>query len=109
MSGKVLGFLAVDEKGRTTIPKVMRQALGIRTGTHLRVDVSADGVVELVPSELVPHDQLWFHTPSVQAGIAEAEEDFRAGRSVRTEGPEDTQRFLDSLKEDAKGRRKRRG
>lgn len=98
MSGRTLGFLAVDDKGRTTFPKSMRRELGIRSGTQLRVDLSADGVVELIASELIPHDQLWFHNPTVQAGISKAEADFRDGRSRRTEGPEEAQQFLDSLK-----------
>ena len=107
MSGKTLGFLTVDDKGRTTFPKTMRRELGIRSGTQLRVDLSSDGVVELVASELVPRDQLWFHNPTVQAGIAKAEADFREGRSKRTDGPEETQQFLDSLKGRARPGRKR--
>ena len=107
MSGKTLGFLTVDDKGRTTFPKTMRRELGIHSGTQLRVDLSGDGVVELIASELVPHDQLWFHNPIVQAGIAKAEADFREGRSKRTDGPEDTQQFLDALKGSARTRRKR--
>jgi hypothetical protein len=46
----------------------------------------------------VPADQLWFHHPEMQARIAEAEADFREGRSTRTETPEEAQAFLDSLK-----------
>ena len=107
MRGRTLGFLTVDEKGRTTIPKTMRRELGIRAGTQLRVDLSGDGVVELVAAELIPHDQLWFHNPTVQAGIAKAEADFREGRSKRTDGPQETQQFLDSLKGSARTGRKR--
>lgn len=109
MSGRTLGFLVVDDKGRTTIPKTMRRELGIGAGTQLRIDASADGTFELVPAELIPHDQLWFHNPTVQTGIAKAEADFREGRSTRTEGPEETQRFLDSLKEKGRSTRKRAG
>lgn len=107
MTGKTLGFLTVDDKGRTTIPKTMRRALGIGAATQIRVDESPDGTFELVPAELIPHDQLWFHTSAVQARIARAEADFSEGRSTRTEGPEETQRFLDSLKKKGKSSRKR--
>jgi len=108
MGIKTLGFLTVDEKGRTTIPKTMRQELGMRASTQLRVDRSSEGVFELVPTEPIPHDQLWFHTPEVQAGLAKARDDFRSGRSTRTSTPEDAQRFLDSLKESPRGRPSRK-
>lgn len=108
MGMKTLGFLAVDEKGRTTIPKTIRQELGMRANTQLRVDRSSEGIVELVPTEPIPHDQLWFHTPQVQAGIAKAQDDFRSGRSTRTTTPEDAQRFLDSLKESPRERHSRK-
>ena len=45
------------------------------------------GTVELVPSTLVPNDQLWFHHPEMQARIVRAEEDFGRGRSTRTSFP----------------------
>ena len=95
---EVLGCLTIDQKGRTTIPQEMRTALGLAPGTQLRVDRTDTGAFELTPVELVPRDQLWFHTPGIQARVAAAEEDFRGGRSTRTNGAEDTQRFLDALK-----------
>ena len=51
-----------------------------------------------MPAALVPKDQLWFHHPEIQARIAEAEADFRDGRSTRTDTPEEAQAYLDSLK-----------
>ncbi|MDQ3515180.1 MAG: AbrB/MazE/SpoVT family DNA-binding domain-containing protein [Gemmatimonadota bacterium] len=106
---KVLGFLTVDHKGRTTIPQGMRRELGIGEGTQIRVERSDDGVFALVPGEVIPHDQLWFHTPEVQAGISKAEKDFRDGRSTRTDGPEAAQRYLDSLKGRSSGGKNRKG
>lgn len=100
---KVLGFLTVDSKGRTTIPREMRHELGLDQGAHLRVERSESGALELVPSVSVPVDQLWFHSDEVKARVARAEEDFRTGRSIKTDGPEETQRFLDSLKSGATG------
>jgi hypothetical protein len=47
----------------------------------------------------VPKDQLWFHGRDVQGRVARAEADFVAGRSARTETPDEAhQQFLDSLK-----------
>lgn len=98
---KLLGFLTVDNKGRTTFPREMRHELGLGEGTHLRVERSDLGTVELIPSVSVPVDQLWFHSDEIKARVARAEEDFRTGRSTRTEGLDETQRFLDSLKSGA--------
>lgn len=95
---ETLGCLTIDQKGRTTIPQDLRLALGLKAGTQLRIDRSDSGAFELIPVELIPRDQLWFHTPEVQARIAAAEGDFREGRFAHTDGPEDAQRYLDSLK-----------
>ncbi len=102
---RILGYLTVDQKGRTTIPQEMRSALGLEAGTQLRVDRSDDGVFELIPAEVIPRDQLWFHTPEVQARVAQAETEFSNGGSTQTDGPDETQRFLDSLKKRSDTRR----
>lgn len=52
----------------------------------------------MMPAKLVPKNQLWFHESAVQQRVAQAEAEFAAGRSVRTETPEEAQQFLDSLK-----------
>lgn len=106
---RVLGCLTVDHKGRTTIPQAMRRELGLREGTQIRVEVSDNGVFELVPAAIIPLDQLWFHTPEVQARITKAEADFRSGRSTRTAGEAETRRFLDSLKENTSRAKTKKG
>lgn len=95
---KMLGYLTVDPKGRTTLPQSLRRELGLREGTHIRVERSDAGTIELVPTAMIPQDQLWFHTKEIQSRIARAEDDFRSGRSTKTHGEEETQAFLDSLK-----------
>lgn len=102
LMSKVLGFLTVDSKGRTTIPREMRQELGLDQGAHLRVERSESGGLKLIPSVSVPLDQAWFYSDAVKARIAKGESDLAAGLSRRTNGPEETQRYLDSLKS-AKG------
>lgn len=92
-------FLTLDQKGRTTLPEEVRSALGVEAGDLILLERTARGTFELVPATLVPTDQLWFHHPEVQARVARAESDFSAGRSTRTETPEQAQAFLDSLKE----------
>lgn len=91
-------FLTLDKKGRTTLPEEVREALGVGAGDFILLEQTDKGTFELVPATLIPNDQLWFHHPEMQARIARAEEDFKAGRSTRTETPEQAQAFLDGLK-----------
>ncbi len=67
-------------------------------GTQLRVERTDDGAYELVPAELVPRDQLYFHTPAMRRRVEAAERNLREGASTKTKGERDTTRFLDSLK-----------
>jgi AbrB family looped-hinge helix DNA binding protein len=90
--------LTLDQKGRTTLPEEVREALGVKAGDFILLERTDKGTFELVPATLVPNDQLWFHHPEVRARIARAEEDFVRGRSMRTETPEQAQTFLDELK-----------
>jgi AbrB family looped-hinge helix DNA binding protein len=91
-------FLTLDKKGRTTLPEEVREALGVGSGDFILLEQTDKGTFELVPATLVPNDQLWFHHADMQARIARAEEDFKAGRFTRTETPEQAQVFLDGLK-----------
>jgi AbrB family looped-hinge helix DNA binding protein len=89
----------VDKKGRATLPEEVRSALGVEAGDLILLERTERGTFELVPASLVPKDQLWFHHPEMQARIKRAESDLAAGRSVRTETPDEAQAFLDSLKQ----------
>lgn len=95
---RTIGFLTVDRKGRTTLPQEMRDELGIDEQMQLRVERTDDGVYELVPSVVIPRDQLWYHSPEGRERLRSAEDSFRQGRSTSTNGEEETHRFLDSLK-----------
>ena len=98
MSSVTLGFLTIDRKGRTTFPLELRRELGLGEHTQLRIDRTGDGTYELVPAELIPRDQLWYHGAEGRARIERAEDDFRSGRATRTRGQAEAQRHLDSLK-----------
>ena len=95
---EVLGFVTIDKKGRAVFPLALRRELGLTDGAHLRIERTDDGAYELVPAELVPRDQLYFHMPEVRERVERAEQSFRDGTSTRTEGEKATQEFLDSLK-----------
>jgi hypothetical protein len=93
-------FMLVDKRGRGPFPEEFRRLIGLEGGDPqiLLLSVTPHGTIELVPAALVPRDQLWFHHPEVQAGVAEAEADFREGRFTVTDTPEDAQAYLDHLK-----------
>lgn len=95
---RVLGFITVDKRGRAVFPQALRRELGLAEGTQLRVERTDGGAYELVPAELVPRDQLYFHTPEMRERVDRAERSFRDGTSTRTQGEEATQQFLDTLK-----------
>ena len=92
-------FLTLDKEGRAILPQDVRKALGVDSGGFLLLERTVRGTFELIPARLVPTDQLWFHHPEMQARMARAEEDFAAGRSTRTETPEQAQALLDQLKQ----------
>jgi bifunctional DNA-binding transcriptional regulator/antitoxin component of YhaV-PrlF toxin-antitoxin module len=92
-------FMLVDKRGRGTFPEEVRRELGLAGDTNLvLLSKTPHGTIELIPAALVPRDQLWFHHPDIQDRIAEAEADFAAGRSTRSDTPEDAQAYLDRLK-----------
>ena len=108
MTSRVIGYLTIDQKGRTTLPQRVREQLGLVDGTQLRIEQTESGAFEIVPSISIPQDQLWYHSPAGRAMFAEAEADFRAGRVTRTKGEAETRRFLDSLKKSASPKRNRK-
>jgi bifunctional DNA-binding transcriptional regulator/antitoxin component of YhaV-PrlF toxin-antitoxin module len=93
-------FLAVDKRGRSTLPESVRRDLGVGEDdtTLVLLEKTERGTYELVPASLVPKDQLWFHHPEVERRVAEAEADFREGRSTSTATVEEAQAHLDHLK-----------
>ena len=94
----IIGYLTIDQKGRTTLPQEMRKQLGITAGVQLRIEQADNGAFELVPAVSIPQDQLFYHSPEGRARLERAEEDIRLGRATRTGSPEEAQAFLDSLK-----------
>jgi AbrB family looped-hinge helix DNA binding protein len=91
-------YLTLDKKGRATLPEEIRAALGVDAGDLLLLERTARGTFELIPAELIPRDQLWFHHPEMQARVAQAEGDLSAGRFTATRTPIEAQELLDSLK-----------
>ncbi|MBW3572399.1 MAG: AbrB/MazE/SpoVT family DNA-binding domain-containing protein [Gemmatimonadetes bacterium] len=91
--------MTIDKRGRVTLPEEVRRELALDEEANLVIiEKTPRGTFELIPAALIPNDQLWFHQPEMQARLADAEADFREGRSTHTATPGDAQRFLDSLK-----------
>ncbi len=104
MSSSV-SFLNIDKKGRATLPEEVRSDLGVESGDFVLLERTQRGTWELVPAQLVPRDQLWFHHPQMQARIAQAEADYAKGCVARSRGPRQAQAFLDGLKRRRKARK----
>lgn len=98
-----VSYLSVDRKGRATLPEEVRTRLGLRPGDFVLLEQTARGTYELVPADLVPRDQLWFHHQEMQRRIRRAEADLAEGRTKVTRTVEDARALLDSFK-----RRRRR-
>lgn len=94
-------FLSVDKRGRNTLPEEVRRDLGVGAAeaTLVILEKTERGTYELIPASLVPNDQLWFHHPEMARRVAQAEADFREGRSTFASTPQEAQAFLDSLKQ----------
>ncbi len=97
----VIGYLTIDQKGRTTLPQRVREELGVVEGTQLRIEQTESGTFEVVPSISIPQDQAWYHGAEGRARLERADQDLREGRVTRTRGEAETRRFLDSLKKGA--------
>ncbi|MFZ9148148.1 AbrB/MazE/SpoVT family DNA-binding domain-containing protein [Vulcanococcus sp.] len=57
--------VTLSSKGQLTIPRQLRESLGLTPGTRLMVSVDQDGRLILVPSLYEP-EELFRHRPAVQ-------------------------------------------
>ncbi len=103
-----VSYISVDSKGRATLPEEVRTSLGLHPGDFVLLERTERGTYELVPAELVPRDQLWFHPPGMQRRIRKAEADIAEGRTTVTRGVEEAQALLDRSKSPGAGRRRQR-
>lgn len=89
-------LVTLDDRGRITVPKEVREALELEEGTSLMLRV-ADDRMELVPMTFVPRDQGWFYRNRVQQRLAEAARDVEAGRTEEVGSASELREHLDSL------------
>jgi antitoxin MazE len=74
--------ITVSSKGQIALPKEIREALHIETGSQLTPAIR-DGKLVLEPVVIIPKSQAWFWTHRWQKKIADSMEDIKKGR-VRT-------------------------
>ena len=79
----------VSSKFQVSLPKALRERLGLRPGDHLVVE-EREGNLVFTPAATVPKGQLFFWSRRWQDGELRAEEDIRAGRTSRAYGPGET-------------------
>ena len=81
-------LVKVTRSGQITIPVAIRQALDIREGDYVEVDLADDRII-LTPKQVVDKSQAYFWTAEWQAAEREADEDIRAGRVQTFENVEE--------------------
>lgn len=89
--------LTVRDKGIVTIPKGIRDRLGIRPGDHFEVEIE-DGRIVLLPQRMIDASQTWFWTEEWQAGERRASEEYAEGHGRRGLSAEDALLELKSRK-----------
>jgi AbrB family looped-hinge helix DNA binding protein len=82
----------VSPKFQISLPKALRERLGLKPGDHLVVE-ERDGNLVLSPAATVPRDQLYFWSRRWQEGEGRAEADLRAGRVSRPYGREEAEKM----------------
>jgi bifunctional DNA-binding transcriptional regulator/antitoxin component of YhaV-PrlF toxin-antitoxin module len=93
-----LAYLSLDNKGGATLPEDVRRTLGLHPGDLVLLKRTDRGSYELVPANLIPRDQLWFHYPEMRRRVTQAEAQVKAGQVHIARTPVEAKAFLDSLK-----------
>jgi AbrB family looped-hinge helix DNA binding protein len=91
-------WVQIRKKFQITLPKSVRQNLRLSEGDLLVIEVR-DHELVLRPQQLVDRDQAWYWTPEWQAAEQEADQDIRAGRTVRFAGADEAISFLNEQAE----------
>lgn len=73
--------VTVSAKGQIALPKEIRDALDVDTGSKLTITIVDDKVV-LEPVVTIPQSQAWAWSPKWQKKVAASVKDIKAGRLV---------------------------
>ena len=96
----------VSSKFQISLPKALRERLGLKPGDHLVVE-EHEGNLVLTPAETVPKGQLYFWSKRWQEGERKAEEDLAAGRVSLPYGPGEIDQMAADLLAKKPARRKK--
>jgi bifunctional DNA-binding transcriptional regulator/antitoxin component of YhaV-PrlF toxin-antitoxin module len=86
--------IIIGDRGRLTLPGPVRQALDIKPGQVVQLEVVDENTITLHVQALVPRDQAWILSPAWQDRIRAGVEDIGAGRTIKHESDD---AFLASL------------
>jgi bifunctional DNA-binding transcriptional regulator/antitoxin component of YhaV-PrlF toxin-antitoxin module len=86
----------VGDRGRLTIPGLVRQAVRLEPGQVVQLEVVDENTITMHVQTLVPRDQAWILTPTWKSRIREGVEDIGAGRVAKYDSDE---AFLASLED----------
>lgn len=89
-------YVKMSDKGRVTVPEKFRRILGLETGDTVLFRLVGQRL-ELIPTAVVPRDQVWYYAESVQRRVAEAETEITAGETTKIDGGAALEEFLNRL------------
>lgn len=81
----------MTSKGQITLPKPIRQALGVEAGSKVAFDLGEDGRVTVSRAETGHED------PAIESFLALLAQDIKAGRNVRALPDDLAQAMLEQL------------
>ena len=76
-----MNTVTLTSKGQFTIPRPLRDALGLAPGARLQASIDRQGRLVLVPSKYEP-DELFRHRPSVSRSLSLEEMDQAIAEAV---------------------------
>ena len=86
-------LLQIRKKFQITLPRSIRERLGLEEGDYIAAEVRGDEIV-LRPKKLIDASQAWFWSRGWQEAEREAEADIQAGRVREFADAEETIAFL---------------
>ena len=78
--------VTLSSKGQLTIPRVLRDALGLAPGARLQASIDRHGRLVLVPSKYEPED-LFLNRPKVARVLSVADMDRAIASATSRENP----------------------